>query len=306
MGALGPCNHILPTHFPSASAHPTGTESAPAKSLCRTRFRLISRLPKPVEFLLESWRYRELIYFFAWRDVKVRYKQAALGAAWAIFQPLLGMAVFTVVFGRLANVPSDGVPYPVFAYAGLMLWTYFSSVLTQSGHSLVSNANLLTKVYFPRVALPFSTAAAGLLDLGISAAFVIPLMIYFQVTPSWAILLAPLYLVLLVAFTTALGLVIAAVNVSYRDIKYVLPLIIQLGLFITPVLYPASYVPEKFQTLLALNPLTGVMEGFRSCLLLGELPDLRLTAISVVSTVALLAFGLAYFRRVERDFADIV
>jgi lipopolysaccharide transport system permease protein len=259
-----------------------------------------------VEFLLESWRYRELIYFFAWRDVKVRYKQAALGAAWAIFQPLLGMAVFTVVFGRLANVPSDGVPYPVFAYAGLMLWTYFSSVLTQSGHSLVSNANLLTKVYFPRVALPFSTAAAGLLDLGISAAFVIPLMIYFQVTPSWAILLAPLYLVLLVAFTTALGLVIAAVNVSYRDIKYVLPLIIQLGLFITPVLYPASYVPEKFQTLLALNPLTGVMEGFRSCLLLGELPDLRLTAISVVSTVALLAFGLAYFRRVERDFADIV
>lgn len=256
--------------------------------------------------MLESWRYRELIYFFAWRDVKVRYKQAVLGAAWAVLQPLLSMVVFTVVLGRLANVPSDGAPYPVFAYAGLSLWTYFSGVLNQGGQSLIANANLLAKVYFPRIALPFSASAAGVLDLAIALGFLAPLMAYYGVPLGWPALLTPLFLLVLIAFTTALSLIVAALNVAYRDIKYVLPLIIQLGLFVTPVVYPASFVPDRYRPLLALNPLTGVMEGFRGCLLSNEWPDPWLTTTSCVTTTVLLAFGLLYFHRMERTFADVV
>jgi lipopolysaccharide transport system permease protein len=256
--------------------------------------------------LAESWRYRELIYFFAWRDVKVRYKQAALGAAWAILQPLASMIVFAVIFGRLANVPSDGLPYPLFAYCGLLARTYFSGVITQAGQCLIGNANLITKVYFPRIALPFSSVAGGLLDAAISFCFLVVMMVYYAVTPSWTMLLAPLFVVLLVLLATGVGLLLAALNVSYRDVKYALPLMIQLWLFVTPILFPVSFVPENLRPLLMFNPLTGIIDGFRRTLLLGQLPDPLLTASSLAGTLVIGMIGLVYFRKAERSFADIV
>ncbi|HTN74930.1 MAG TPA: ABC transporter permease [Pirellulaceae bacterium] len=259
-----------------------------------------------LEWFRESWNYRELICFFAWRDVAIRYKQAIFGAAWAILQPLLTMIVFTVFFGKLAHIPSDGLPYPIFAYAGLILWTYFSNVLNQASQSLVSNSNLLTKVYFPRVALPCSTAVSAMLDFLVSALFLLVLMIYFQIPISAPIILVPLFLAQLVLLTLGMGLLLAALNVWYRDIKHVLPLMIQLWMFVTPVIFPLSYVPEHLRPFMAINPLTGIVEGFRNCLLLGIWPDLTLTFISIALTLLTLACGLVYFRKAERYFADIV
>jgi lipopolysaccharide transport system permease protein len=259
-----------------------------------------------IDAIRETWRYRELVYFFAWRDIKVRYKQAALGASWAILQPLLAMVVFTLFFGRLAQIPSDGIPYPLFAFAGLVLWTYFSTVITQGGQSLISNANMITKVFFPRLTLPFSSVTSGALDLLIGLSFLLLMSLYYGVFPALPAILAPLFLLQLILFTAGLSLTIAALNVSYRDVKYVLPLLIQLGLFVTPVIYPASFVPERFQSFLALNPLTGIVVGFRDCLLLARWPDPQLTGISLALTAVVLWFGLVYFRKVERSFADII
>ncbi len=265
-----------------------------------------SALHQLADWLGDSWRHRELVCFFAWRDVKVRYKQALLGAAWAILQPLLSMIVFTFVFGRLAGVPSDGLPYPLFAYAGLLLWNYVSGVVGQAGQSLTANSNLITKVYFPRVALPFSTAVSGLLDFAVGSTFLVVLLAWYHAIPTWHALLAPVFLIALVALTLGVSLFLAALNVSYRDVKYALPLMIQLWLFISPVIYPISAVSEKYRPLMALNPLTGIVEGFRSCLLLQRLPDPRLTAISLASTLVILIAGLVYFRRAERSFADVI
>lgn len=258
------------------------------------------------DWLGDSWRYRELVYFFAWRDIKVRYKQAMLGAAWAVLQPLLSMVVFTVVFGRLAGVPSDGLPYPLFAYAGLVLWNYFSTVVSQAGQCLISNSNLITKVYFPRIALPLSTAVSGLLDFVVGFAFLIVLFAWYGVVPTWTSLLAPVFIAALVMLSLGAGLFLAALNVWYRDVKYALPLLIQLWLFISPVIYPMSSVPERFRPWMALNPLAGIVEGMRSCLLLGQWPDPTMTAISLGTTVAVFLIGLAYFRKAERAFADII
>jgi lipopolysaccharide transport system permease protein len=257
-------------------------------------------------WISELWRYRELVYFLAWRDVKVRYKQAALGAAWAVLQPLLTMVVFTLLFGRLAGIPSDGIPYPLFTFCALVLWIYFSGVITQAGQSLLANSNLLTKVYFPRIVLPVSTAVAGLIDFFVGLAFLGVLMVYYGVRPGWSVLWAPVFLLSLLLLSAGIGLLLAAVNARYRDVKYVMPFLIQLGLFITPVIYPTTLVPERLRPLLALNPMAGIVEGFRAAMFPGRSIDPMLTAVSLTVTVVIFLVGVAYFRKAERVFADIL
>jgi len=258
------------------------------------------------DWFSELWRYRELLGFFAWREVKVRYKQAALGAAWAVIQPLFAMIVFTMFFGRLAGMPSDGIPYPIFCYCALVPWTYFSNVLGQGGNSLVGNSNLLTKVYFPRILLPASSAVAGLLDFVVSGFVLIALMMYYHTRPGWPLLLLPVVVVAMVVFTLGMSLLFGALNVRYRDVKYVLPFMLQLWLFCTPIIYPTTMIPTRLRPLLALNPLLGIVEAFRACIL----PHRHLDGSMILTsmTVSLLLFGLgaAYFHRAERTFADIV
>jgi lipopolysaccharide transport system permease protein len=258
------------------------------------------------KWLSELWRYRELVYFLAWRDVKVRYKQAALGGAWAILQPLLNMIVFTLFFGKLAGIPSDGIPYPLFSFCALVLWSYFSGVVGQAGQGLVANSNLITKVYFPRIALPASSAVSGLIDFSVSLGFLIILMAYYQVQPGWSLFWAPVFLASLILLTVGVSLLLAALSVRFRDVKYAIPFLIQLLLFVTPVIYPTTFIPKRFQTLVALNPLSGIVEGFRACLFPGRQLDLTLTAISLTVTAIVFAVGLVYFRRTERLFADII
>jgi lipopolysaccharide transport system permease protein len=254
----------------------------------------------------EVWRYRELLYFLAWREVKVRYKQAALGAAWAIIQPLLAMIIFTLFFGRLAGIPSDGIPYSLFCYCALVPWTYFSGVLAFAGNSLVSNSNLITKIYFPRVLLPAASAAAGLVDFVISASFLVVLMAYYRVAPTWRLTMIPLFLVGIALFTLGLSMLFAALNVRFRDVKYVLPFLIQIGLFCTPIIYPSTLVPHRFQWLLSLNPCWGLIDGFRACVLPGRSINVTLTIASMAATVLVFITGAIYFRSTERTFADII
>ena len=257
------------------------------------------------ELLKELWQYRELLYFLAWRDIKVRYKQASLGAAWAIIQPLFSMIIFTLFFGKLAGVPSDGIPYPLFAYCALVPWTYFSGVLSQGGQSLVGNSNLITKVYFPRMILPASTAVSGLLDFAVGSTFLIVLMAYYRVAPNWSLLLAPVFLVNLFLLTAGVSMLTAALNVRYRDVKYALPFLIQLGLFVTPVIYPMTLIPKQFQWIAALNPLSGIVDGFRACVF-GRALDPALLGVSLGVTLLIFITGALYFRETERAFADII
>jgi lipopolysaccharide transport system permease protein len=257
-------------------------------------------------FLGELWRYRELLYFFAWREIKVRYRQSALGAAWALIQPVLSMVIFTVLFGKLAHMPSDGVPYPLFVYCALLPWTYFSGVLAMASNSLVNNDQLLTKVYFPRVLLPAGTAVAGMLDFAIGSLLLVGLMSYYHVVPRWAVLLSPLVVLVMVVLTTGISMVTAAVNVRYRDVRYALPFVIQVWMFVTPIIYPVSFIPRRFQALLALNPCWGMIEGFRACLLPGPPANFTLIGTSVVVTLALFFGGFYYFRRAEKNFADVI
>jgi len=258
------------------------------------------------KWFAELWQFRELVYFLAWRDVKIRYKQAALGATWAVLQPMLTMAVFTIFFARLVGVPNDKVPYPLFSYSALLLWTYFAGVLAQGGQSLLSNSNLITKVYFPRVALPVSIALAGLLDFVVGLSFLVILMVYYRIHPRWTLLLVPMFVAGLVLFTLGVEMFLAAVNVRYRDIKYAVPFMIQLWLFVTPVIYPTAYLPERLQTLMAFNPLAGIIEGFRSCLFFGSSINPVQTASSLSMAVVAFVAGLSYFCRAERTFADVI
>lgn len=254
----------------------------------------------------EFWRYRELLYFFAWRDIKVRYRQAVMGAAWAVIQPLLNMIVFAFIFGRLAHMPSNGIPYPLFSYCALVPWTYFSGTLGLASSSLTGNTSLITKVYFPRILLPAGTVLAGLLDFGIATLLLIAMMIYYHVKASWLMLLSPLAILLMVVLTLGAGMLMAAMSVKYRDIKYVLPFVIQLMLFATPIIYPSSVVPERFRPLLALNPVWGMVDCFRACLLPDQPFDFKLIGISVGVTFVLFVAGLYYFRKSEKTFADII
>lgn len=257
-------------------------------------------------WLRESWRYRELFYFFAWRDVKLRYKQTAFGAAWAIIQPLCTMVVFTVLFGHFANMPSDGIPYPIFSYSALVPWVYFSGALASSGNSLLGNASLLTKVYFPRVTLPASAVLSGLVDFAIASVVLVGLMVFYGVPLSWRLLLWPLLAVPLVLLAFGIGMFLAALNARYRDVKHAIPFVTQLWLFVTPIIYPSSIVPERVRLLLALNPLTGLIEGFRASILPDRHVDWRLLIVSFGLTLGIFALGAWYFRRTERIFADVI
>jgi homopolymeric O-antigen transport system permease protein len=253
----------------------------------------------------ELWRYRELLVFHAARDIKVRYKQTVLGVAWAILQPGLTMVVFSVFFGQLAGVPSDGVPYPIFSFCALLPWQLFAYALTQSSNSLVDNAQMLTKVYFPRLIIPLASVLAGLVDFAIACLVLVALMFYYDIVPGWAALTLPLFTMLAVVAALAVGLWLSAFNVKYRDIRYTIPFLAQFWLFITPVAYSSALVPERWQAIYGLNPMVGVVDGFRWALL-GKTPPGPMLMVSVTATALLLAGGLFYFRRMERTFADIV
>ena len=253
----------------------------------------------------ELWNYRELLYFLTWRDIKLRYKQTALGAAWVIIQPLFAMLLFTLFFGKLARMPSDNVPYPLFAYAGLVPWTFFSNAITNSGQSLVGNSNLISKVYFPRIYIPAGAVGAGLLDFAIASILLIPMLVYYRVSLTWHIIFLPLFALLATILALGVGMWLAALNVKYRDIRYAIPFLVQLWLFASPVIYPASIVPEKWRWLLAVNPMTGVIEGFRASIL-GKQVDTPTILSSLVVTSLILVFSFLVFRRVEDSFADVV
>ncbi|HET7489815.1 MAG TPA: ABC transporter permease [Acidimicrobiales bacterium] len=254
----------------------------------------------------EVVRSRDLLYFLAWRDIKVRYAQAAIGAAWAVLQPVLMMVIFALFFGRLAKVPSDGLPYAVFAFTGLVPWTFFSNAVGSATESLVTNVNLITKVYFPRVTLPFSAILSWLPDLGLASAVLLLLLPIYGLRPSWTVVFLPLMAVLAVLAAAAASLGLSALNVKYRDVRYAVPFLLQVWFFVTPVVYPASLVPRHLRVVLALNPMTGVVEGFRWSVL-GHVPaPWTLLAVSTATTLVLLALSTLYFRRAEQDFADVI
>jgi lipopolysaccharide transport system permease protein len=253
----------------------------------------------------ELWEYRELLYFLVWRDIKVRYKQTALGAAWAILQPVLTMVVFSVFFGRLAKVPSDGIPYPVFALAALVPWQLFAYSVSESTNSLVVSQNLIKKVYFPRLVIPVASVLAGLVDFAISFVALVGLMTYYGIRPTAAIAILPLFILLAVASALCVGLWLSALNVQFRDVRYTIPFLTQFWMFVTPVAYPSSLIPGKWRTVFGLNPMAGVVEGFRWALL-GKATSLGpLLAVSIGVVVVLLFGGLVYFRRMESTFADV-
>jgi lipopolysaccharide transport system permease protein len=249
------------------------------------------------------WAYRELLYFLTWRDVKVRYKQTALGAAWAVLQPLLLMLIFSFFFGRLAGIKSDSVPYPLFAYAGLLPWTFFANAVTNSGNSLVGSANLITKVYFPRILIPVAAVASGLVDLAIAFVLLVALMFYYGTGLHLSVLVVPALVALVVLVAAAVGMWLAALNVKYRDVRYALPFLIQVWMFASPVIYP---VPGgRWRWLLALNPMTGIIQGFRSALL-GQPFDLPTLGLAVGITLAALVSASLSFGRMEKSFADLI
>jgi len=268
---------------------------------------IIIRPPRkwvPVDFN-ELWEYRELLYFFTWRDVKLRYKQTGLGVAWAIIQPLFMMVVFSLFFGGLAKIPSDGVPYPLFSLAALLPWTLFAEGMTRSTISMVSNANIMTKVYFPRLIMPAASIMSPLVDFCVAFGILLLMMVYYSFVPTINLLFLPLLVVFAMMTSLAVGLWLSALNVKYRDFQYTVPFLIQIWMFASPVVYPASMVPQQFRFLYALNPMTGVIEGFRWALL-GTNPPTAMIFISLGVVIALLVSGVFYFRRMEQYFADIV
>lgn len=252
--------------------------------------------------LKDLWAYRELLYFLTWRDVKVRYKQTAIGAAWAILQPLLLMLIFTFVFGQLGGIKSEGVPYPIFAYAGLLPWTFFANAVTSSGNSLIGNTNLITKVYFPRMIIPAAAVIAVLVDLGIAFALLVFLMFYYRVGIHPQILMLPLLTFLMAMLAVGVGMWMSALNVKYRDIRHALPFLIQIWMFSSPVIYP---VPERWHWLLALNPMTGIIQGFRSAIF-GKAFDWFTLGLAAVITLLILVCSAFTFKRMEKGFADII
>jgi len=256
--------------------------------------------------LRDLWEYRELLYFLVWRDVKVRYKQTVLGVAWAILQPFLTMVVFSIFFGRLAGIPSDGIPYPIFTYTALLPWQLFSHALIESGNSLVTNEHLITKVFFPRLVVPLAAVLAGLVDFGFAFVVLIAMLLFFGIVPPVAVLTLPFFILLALALALAVGVWLSALNVQYRDVRYVIPFLNQFWLFATPIAYSSSLVPEPWRVWYGLNPMTGVVEGFRWALLGKAGGSASLLIVSILIVVVLLVSGLAYFRQMEKTFADII
>jgi len=256
--------------------------------------------------LADVWAYRELLYFLIWRDIKVRYKQTVLGAGWAILQPFFTMVIFSIFFGRLAQMPSDGVPYPIFAYAALVPWTFFANGLTQAVNSVVGGSSLIKKVYFPRIILPIAAVLAGVVDFLFAFAVLVGMALYYGVLPSWRILTLPCFVAMVVMAALSVALWLSALNVQYRDIRYIAPFIVQVWLFATPIAYPSSLLSEPWRTVYGLNPMAGVVEGFRWALLgTSGAPGPMLAASTVAALVVALS-GALYFRRMEQTFADVV
>ncbi len=259
------------------------------------------------EYWKDLWRYRELFYFLAWRDILVRYKQTVIGIAWALIRPFLTMVVFTFVFGKLAKLPSEGAPYPILVFAGMLPWQFFSNSLSECSNSLISNANLISKVYFPRLIVPVSAVVVSFVDFMISGIILIGLMAWYDFVPGWRILTLPLFIVIAFLAATGAGLWLAALNVEYRDFRYIVPFLVQFGLYISPVGFSSSIVPEQWRLLYSLNPMVGVIDGFRWAILGGEstiyLPGL---ALSIALVIFLQVTGIWYFRKMERTFADVI
>jgi lipopolysaccharide transport system permease protein len=254
----------------------------------------------------ELWEYRELLYFLTWRDIKVRYKQTVLGAGWAIIQPFFMMVVFSVFFGRLAHVPSDGIPYPVFAFCALLPWQLFANAVAESSNSLVANERLITKVYFPRLLVPISAVLGGLVDFGVAFAILLLMMVFYGIRPGWAVIALPAFIFLAMVTALGVGLWFSALNVKYRDVRYTINFVIQFWLLATPVAYPSSLIPVRWRPLYGLNPMAGVVEGFRWALLGKSEGPGRLLAVSVAVVILIFVVGLYYFRRMEGQFADVV
>ena len=252
------------------------------------------------------WEYRELLYFFCWRDIKVRYKQTALGATWALLQPFLTMLIFSVIFGRFAKMPSEGVPYPIFAYCGLLPWGLFAFALSETSNSLVGHAHLITKVYFPRLLVPVAGLLTGLVDFAIAFILLVAMMFYYRLPIHATVLVIPVLLLFAIVTSLGVGLWLSALTVKYRDVRHILPFITQFWLYATPVAYPSSLIPHKWRFLMGINPMSGVVEGFRWALLGSAKVDLGLMAVSLLSVLILLAGGLVYFDRMESTFADLV
>jgi lipopolysaccharide transport system permease protein len=255
--------------------------------------------------LRDLWAHRDLFYFLVWRDVKVRYKQTALGVAWAVLQPLLTMVVFTVIFGRLAGVPSDGEPYPIFVYAGLLPWNFFNQAVTTSSNSLVGNAALITKVYFPRLVIPGAAVGAGLVDFAIAAVILFVMAFHYGVAFGASILMLIPLALLTTLFAAGIGMWMSALNVKYRDVRYALPFVLQIWMYVTPIIYPVTFIPERWRWLIVLNPLSGIIQGFRSAIF-GRPFDWKAIAVSAAMTVSVLIYAAFAFRRMEREFADII
>ncbi len=255
----------------------------------------------------DLWNYRELFYFLAWRDILVRYKQTVIGIIWALLRPFLTMVIFTIVFGKIAKLPSEGVPYPILVFTALLPWQFFANAFSESSNSLINNANLISKVYFPRLVIPASSIIVSFVDFIISATILLALMIYYDFWPTWRVLSLPVFILIALTASMAAGLWIAAINVKYRDFRYIVPFIVQFGLYISPVGFSSSVVPEKWRLIYSLNPMVGVIDGFRWGLLGSDVaiywPGF---IISVVLSICLFLFGIMYFKKTERGFADII
>ena len=293
----------------SRSLEAAASEVLPVATALETGARPVVRIEPSRSWVMlnlrDVWAYRELLYFLTWRDVKVRYKQTLLGAAWAIIQPLFTMLIFTLFFGKLAGMPSDGIPYALFAYAALLPWTFLSNAVTNSGNSLVGSAHLITKVYFPRMIVPAASVAAGLPDFAIGFVILLGLMAHYRVAIGWSFLMLPFLALLTGLLAFAAGMLLSALNVKYRDIRFALPFVIQLWMFASPIIYPSSLVPERWRWLLDLNPLTGLIEAYRAALFKGHIASASL-AISISVTLLLLVGSAFVFRRMEQSFADII
>ena len=288
------------SHVTSPSNNSLNTEQAPVTHRIEPSHGWVSLK------LAELWEYRELLYFLTWRDIKVRYKQTVLGAAWAIIQPFFTMLIFSLFFGRLAKVPSDGIPYPIFCYTALVPWSFFANGLAQSSNSLVGSANLITKVYFPRLTIPLATVTAGIIDFVLAFVVLLGMMVYYGVSPTWQVIWLPFFLALALVTSLGVGLWLSALNVQFRDVKYVVPFIAQFWMMATPIAYPSSLLKEPWRAVYGLNPMAGVVEGFRWALLGVQSAPRPLLIVSSIASVLLLISGAFYFRRMEKLFADIV
>jgi lipopolysaccharide transport system permease protein len=256
--------------------------------------------------LRELWEFRELLYFFAWRDIKVRYRQTVMGVLWAIIQPFFTMVIFSLFFGRLANIPSEGVPYPVFSFAALVPWTFFANALTQASNSLVVNTNMVKKIYFPRLALPIATVLAGVIDFALAFVVLLGIMLYYGLVPTINVIWLPFFALLALITSIGVSLWLSAMNVQFRDVRYTIPFLTQVWLFVTPIAYPSSLLPEAWRIVYGLNPMAGVVEGFRWALLGTDTAPGKMIFVSVLVALTLFISGAFYFRRMEQSFADVL